>query len=412
MLDPPIQGAQVRLVDAEGNALSALVRSDDQGRFKLQYRGDTAGARLVATGGRDAGTGLSFQGLSLSAPLAENSDGIVSPITTLVAHLTAQGFSLDGARQRVAQRLGLDPERLLASPEAHGDLQQRAVLVAQFLSLLKGERNPADLLWQAVNQYGTDLDDAARALASDDLLLASTRQRLEDNAELLATLAEVDQAGTAQAVLDRASLALVSRTLTRYLSESLDYTAADDTGRDNLQRLAEAIWQANQQRGLQPASPAGLNVVRYLMNHYGITTDALAQAGFTPPVDLAGDSTVAELANRDAIEPAQPWPPPSGWATTRTPGAPTSIAPRCRRSTAPSSCSRVYDDNYLDPLYAAIAEGRPAPACSTTPPAPCVPRCSTPEARGCLPRGRRRPSGSRSGIPGHQAAGPVGRGIQ
>ena len=257
VLDPPISGAQVRLVDVEGNALSALVRSDDQGRFTLQYRGGIAGARLLASGGRDAGTGLSFQGLSLSAPLAGNGDGIVSPVTTLVAHLTAQGFSLDGARQRVAQRLGLDPERLLASPEAHGDLQQRAVLVAQFLSLLQGEQNPTDLLWQAVNQYGTDLDDAARALAGDQLLLASTRQRLEDNAELLATLAEVDQTGTAQDVLDRAGRALVTRTLTRYLSESLGYTAADDTGRDNLQRLAEAIWQANQQRGLQPASPAG-----------------------------------------------------------------------------------------------------------------------------------------------------------
>ena len=359
VLDPPISGAQVRLVDVEGNALSALVRSDDQGRFTLQYRGGTSGARLVASGGRDAGTGLSFQGLSLSAPLAENGDGIVSPITTLVAHLTAQGFSLDGARQRVAQRLGLDPERLLASPEAHGDLQQRAVLVAQFLSLLQGEQNPADLLWQAVNQYGTDLDDAARALAGDDLLLASTRQRLEDNAELLATLAEVDQAGTAQAVLDRASLALVSRTLTRYLSESLDYTAADDTGRDNLQRLAEAIWQANQQRGLQPASPAGLNVVRYLMNHYGITTDALAQAGFTPPADLAGDSTVAELANRDAIDPTQPLAPAERLGddqeARRAYFYRTTLSPFYRSE---QLFQGVYDDNYLDPLYAAIAEGQ------------------------------------------------------
>ena len=55
VLDPPIQGAQVRLVDAEGNALSALVRSDDQGRFKLQYRGDTAGARQLPRGGAARG---------------------------------------------------------------------------------------------------------------------------------------------------------------------------------------------------------------------------------------------------------------------------------------------------------------------------------------------------------------------
>ena len=359
VLDPPIQGAQVRLVDAEGNALSALVRSDDQGRFKLQYRGDTAGARLVATGGRDAGTGLSFQGLSLSAPLTDNPDGIVSPVTTLVAHLTAQGFSLDGARERVAQRLGLDPERLLASPQAHGDLQQRAVLVAQFLSLLQGERNPADLLWQAVNQYGTDLAAGARALAGDELLLASTRQRLTDNADLLAILAGVDPAGPADTVLDRATRALVTRTLARYLSESLGYTPADDTARDNLARLAESIWQANQARGLHPASPAGLNVVRYLMNHYGITTDALAQAGFTPPAGLAGDGTVPELADRDAIDPAQPLAPAERLGDDQD----ARRAYFYRSTLSPFYRSEqlfqgVYDDNYLDPLYAAIAEGQ------------------------------------------------------
>ena len=63
VLDPPIQGAQVRLVDAEGNALSALVRSDDQGRFKLQYRGDTAGARLVA-GPNDVGSSACSRALA------------------------------------------------------------------------------------------------------------------------------------------------------------------------------------------------------------------------------------------------------------------------------------------------------------------------------------------------------------
>ncbi|UWN50079.1 hypothetical protein ASALC70_02297 [Alcanivorax sp. ALC70] len=96
--------------------------------------------------------------------------------------------------------------------------------MAQFLSLLQGERNPADLLWQAVNQYGTDLAAGARALAGDELLLASTRQRLTDNADLLAILAGVDPAGPADTVLDRATRALVTRTLARYLSESLGYT--------------------------------------------------------------------------------------------------------------------------------------------------------------------------------------------
>ena len=359
VLDPPVSGALVKLVSAEGNALSSLVRTDDEGRFSLQYRGTSTGARLVATGGRDSGTGLSFQGLSLSAPLADNPDGIVTPVTTLVAHLTAQGFSLDSARQRVAARLGLDASVLLASPLEHGNVQHRTVLLAHFQTLLRGEQNPEDLLWQAVTQYGTDLAAAARALAGGDVLLASTRQRLTDNADLLATLAALDDGGAATQVLDRATRTLVMRTLERYLSQSLDYTADTDTARTNLEHLADAVWAANRQRGLQPASAAGLNVVRYLLNQYGIVPEALDQAAFQVPPGLDGDENIPLLASRDAIDPGQALGSRERLGDDQ--GARRAYFFRSELSPYYRSeqlFEGVYDDNYLDPLYAAIAEGQ------------------------------------------------------
>lgn len=359
VIDPPIAGALVKLVNADGEALSALVSSDQDGRFQLRYRGSAAGARLEAAGGRDSGTGLSFQGLSLAAPLERNPNGIVSPVSTLVAHLTAQGFSLDNALQRVADRLGLDADTLLESPEQHAALQQRSILIGQFHTLLRGERFPGDLLWQAVDQFGIDLAGAAAQLAVDDDLLAATRQRLTDNVDLLDRLAAVPTEDTPEDTLGRATVTLVQATLERYLAESLDYEAASESARANLAALADAVWRANRQRGLQPSSAAGLNVVRYLLNQYDVDGAALDADGFQVPAGLAGDAVVPVLAEQNVIDPTQPLAPGERFgddeAARRAYFFRSSLSPFYRSE---ALFEGVFDDNYLDPLYAGIAEGQ------------------------------------------------------
>lgn len=123
-VDGYLKGATVFL-DVNGNGLadsgepSAL--TDDAGHYVLDIStlGQTlAGLRIVATGGIDTDTGFAFTG-TLSAPADGATSGqLVSPLTSLVDTLVAQGQSIDDARASVAKALGLTVADLATDPVA------------------------------------------------------------------------------------------------------------------------------------------------------------------------------------------------------------------------------------------------------------------------------------------------------
>lgn len=125
-VDGYIQGATVFL-DINRNGLADAgepsTTTDLNGRYALDYSsvtGSVSGLPVVVTGGVDSDTGFAFAG-KLSAPVESVSQAqVVTPMTTLVDALVAQGLAADvsTAKQKVASALGLTVDQLAADPVA------------------------------------------------------------------------------------------------------------------------------------------------------------------------------------------------------------------------------------------------------------------------------------------------------
>ncbi len=123
-VDGYLKGATVFL-DVNGNGLAdagePTATTDDVGRYRLDYATlsvPVAGLRVIVSGGIDTDTGYAFAGrLSTRADGAATGQ-LVSPLTSLVDALVAQGLTLDAARARVAAALGLNVADLSTDPLA------------------------------------------------------------------------------------------------------------------------------------------------------------------------------------------------------------------------------------------------------------------------------------------------------
>lgn len=125
-VDGYLQGATVFL-DINRNGLADAgepsTTTDLNGRYALDYSsvtGSVSGLPVVVTGGVDSDTGFAFAG-KLSAPVESVSQAqVVTPMTTLVDALVAQGLAADvpTAKQKVASALGLTVDQLATDPVA------------------------------------------------------------------------------------------------------------------------------------------------------------------------------------------------------------------------------------------------------------------------------------------------------
>lgn len=153
-VDGYLQGARV-LLDVNGNGLpdagEPTATTDANGRYSLDYSqvsSPLAGLRVVVTGGVDTDTGNAFTGVLTARADGARSGQLVSPLTSLVDALVAEGFSLDAARTRVASALGLsvadlatDPVAGLASQPA---LYTRQVALQRAVQLLASAEQGSD----------------------------------------------------------------------------------------------------------------------------------------------------------------------------------------------------------------------------------------------------------------------------
>lgn len=125
-VDGYLQGATVFL-DINRNGIAdagePLSTTDLNGRYALDYSGVTGsinGLPVVVTGGVDSDTGFAFAG-KLAAPVESARQAqVVTPLTTLVDAMVAQGLTADvgTAKQKVAAALGLTVEQLSTDPVA------------------------------------------------------------------------------------------------------------------------------------------------------------------------------------------------------------------------------------------------------------------------------------------------------
>lgn len=125
-VDGYLQGATVFLdINRNGvaDAGEPSTTTDLSGRYALDYSGVTGsitGMPVVVSGGVDSDTGFAFAG-KLSAPVESARQAqVVTPLTTLVDAMVAQGLASDvaGAKQKVATALGLTVEQLSTDPVA------------------------------------------------------------------------------------------------------------------------------------------------------------------------------------------------------------------------------------------------------------------------------------------------------
>ena len=146
--DGPISGAKVSLRDKEGtpyplydsqNHTNYEIKTDASGKFSLEVNAglDPSALSVVAVGGVDSATGMDFHNIEMRCPY-ELFQGVVSPVTTLVSALNAQGFTYAAAETRVREWLALpDNINLMSSPATSLDLQRRTLLLSKIAIELK-----------------------------------------------------------------------------------------------------------------------------------------------------------------------------------------------------------------------------------------------------------------------------------
>lgn len=125
-VDGYLQGSTVFLDMNRNGVLDSgepSTTTDANGRYSMDYssiNGTITGLPIVVTGGIDSDTGLAFAGqLKANADVATQGQ-VVTPLTTLVDAMVAQGIAADvtSAKTMVANSLGLTPDQLSVDPVA------------------------------------------------------------------------------------------------------------------------------------------------------------------------------------------------------------------------------------------------------------------------------------------------------
>lgn len=125
-VDGYLQGSTVFL-DLNSNGVidsgEPSTTTDKNGRYSLDYQGVTGsitGLSIVVSGGIDSDTGLAFAGqLKANADIAAQGQ-VVTPLTTLVDAMVAQGLAanISAAKTMVANSLGMTVDQLAVDPVA------------------------------------------------------------------------------------------------------------------------------------------------------------------------------------------------------------------------------------------------------------------------------------------------------
>lgn len=363
--DPPIANAQVRLVDADGNALATVRLTDASGAFTFDDIPNSAlsGAFIFSLGGNDALTGYDFFGIELAAALTGEEEGIVvvSPLTSLVvAEMKAGDIGRDEALERIAERLGLTEQEVLADPATSPGTQRAALKLTRLAEVLRDAGTPIARITAALGA-AEDLDAALTALQTDSGLSESVRDRLAALAGQFADIDAVDAATSAEMIAAANRIAW-RHGVARYAEEALGLSTGDETTALNLQALADTIWEANDRRGVPSFGMQPRNLVRYVLRAYDIPAGDLALADFTELrsealAALAGDAQVAPLAALAVVDHRIPL------AASETLGNDNAarlayyyasdLSPAYR---AEQVLSDVFDDTVLDPVYVSVVE--------------------------------------------------------
>ncbi|BDY13467.1 hypothetical protein HCR_17790 [Hydrogenimonas cancrithermarum] len=157
--------------------------TDANGDFSFGVGVVASGDFIYASGGTDLATGLPFKG-RLSA-VYDGTTFILSPLTSMVAALVEKGESVDGAKKRVAQALGIDENKVGADPMQDADaffVSQQIVAAAQIMGTAAGDVNE------------TVFEKAVEALAENDFNLSAAAETFANEVNVTADPDKVAEA--------------------------------------------------------------------------------------------------------------------------------------------------------------------------------------------------------------------------
>ncbi|WP_143050484.1 hypothetical protein [Ectothiorhodospira marina] len=303
MTDPPIEGAAVRLVDAQGDALSTVEQTDDQGLFTLMIESDQAGEahRIEARGGVDVRTGHVLGNLTLSAPHDGSGErAVVSPLTTLVDRRMQEiGMSREQAVGHVAERLALDEASVMADPAEDAAAQRASLLITEILMALEGQDDRWERLESEIRSMSPGrLNQAASTLALDQQLPHASQTRLTKIAEQAETLLDLDPAeSNAEGMIKAQGLASLRSGLEGYFE-----LAGKEVNPDHVDPLSRALWEGMGERSVPAGSSALLNIARYVFQVHAMPEDLLDPEANLPLADIRHDLILRDLAAQRVID--------------------------------------------------------------------------------------------------------------
>ncbi|MCA6063660.1 carboxypeptidase-like regulatory domain-containing protein [Thalassolituus marinus] len=301
--DPAISGAAVRLDDADGNALAQITLTNSLGEFSFADVDSASldGALISASGGSDSSTGQSFRGLTLQARYQQDSDSVVSPLTTLVvATQQRAGVDYSAARELVAAALGLNAADVDADPASSASVQKANLQLSRLAYALRAA-NGFSRVDELISTYGNDWQAIADAVAALDIG-DSIKTRVAELAPELNDIAALDSSLSAADVVLQANRLSFTYGVQRFLANSLSYTAADASAQANVVALADALWTANGQLGIPSDGAQFANIIRFAFNQYAIDSSNLDDSSWTVPAELSSDSNIASLSTLTVID--------------------------------------------------------------------------------------------------------------
>jgi len=353
--DPAIQGAVVRLNDANGDALASVVTTDDNGR--VTFTGLTAAqlsdATIQARGGRDVQTGTDFTGLTLSAPYQASGSLFVAPLTTLVMDEMAAGADLSTATATIAARFGLTPAQVMADPASDAAVQKTALQLSSLAAALRAY-NGFTRLATLTAAHGNDWQAIANDVANDNELPQQVKNRVTELVSELALLQNIDTSLSAAATLAEANRLRMVAGVKRFLSNALAY-APSEAAEARIESFAASLLQANAGRGLATDSAAFANLIRYAFGQYGLTSASFEDDSWTVPAALASDAQIARIARLNVIDHTLPLTADEYLTSNEAKRAyfyASDLAPAYR---ALNLFSDVLDDNITDDIFGSIA---------------------------------------------------------
>jgi len=280
-VDGYLQGATVFLDLNRNNTLDAgepSTTTDASGRYTLDYStvtGGITGLPVVITGGIDSDTGFAFTG-KLSAPAdTATSAQVVTPLTTLVDALIAQGLASNAtaAKQMVASALGLTVDQLATDPVAAiannpGIYTTTVALQRAILMLASANARPGESVHETqervIRALATAISSQTSAIDIGQLLASLNLQNTTQARELASAILQSVRTGLNSAGHSGAKSALKAMDEIRTRMQSDDnYDLASAANRIDTERgrtTSRPYYQLTQ----NSSSTTALNVIRNL----------------------------------------------------------------------------------------------------------------------------------------------------